>query len=395
MSPDRPLESFGHITATTGTDLVRTQSSGAILGLLPTTYQLDGKNIGIAIFDSGMDAEHKSFRSALLQASRVVVNKDFTGENRTTDNYGHGTHVTSSAAGINPVSGTTYDGVAVNSNIISLRVLNARGTGSTAGVLNAINWILSPVDPTRPVSTTNVLNKDKYNIRVANFSLGAAAIDTYRNDPLCRAARKLVDAGIVVVVAAGNNGKDALGRKIYGQVHSPGNEPSVITVGASNTFGTDRRSDDGITTYSSRGPTRSFSTDANGVKHYDNLIKPDLAAPGNKLIYAEADNNYLVTQNPSLHAVDNSSGTGSGDDRKLMYLSGTSMATPLVSGSAALLLQINPKLTPNMVKMILMYTAQQLTATHVRARCRPTQRRGRRASCQTRPRRLTGLAPNW
>ena len=206
----------------------------------------------------------------------------------------------------------------------------------------------------------NPLNKDKYNIRVANMSLGAAAIDSYRNDPLCRAARRLVDAGIVVVVAAGNNGKDAAGRKIYGQIHSPGNEPSVITVGAVNTYGTDGRNDDGITSYSSRGPTRSFSTDANSVKHYDNMLKPDLAAPGNKIIFAEADNNYLVTQNPSLHAVSNSSGSGSGAERRLMYLSGTSMATPLVSGAAALLIQINPKLTPNMVKMILMYTAQQL-----------------------------------
>ena len=70
ISPDRSLESFGHITATTGTDLVRTQSSGSLLGLLPTTYQLDGKNIGIAILDSGMDTQHQSFRSALLQSMR-------------------------------------------------------------------------------------------------------------------------------------------------------------------------------------------------------------------------------------------------------------------------------------------------------------------------------------
>src|SRR5213079_1036320 len=124
------------------------------------------------------------------------------------------------------------------------------------------------------------------------------------------AARALVNAGIVVVAAAGNNGKDANGNKIYGQIHSPGNEPSVITVGATNTFGTDARNDDGVATYSSRGPTRSYTTDANGVKNYDNLIKPDLIAPGNKLIYAEADTgnsgggggnpNLLVTQHPEL-----------------------------------------------------------------------------------------------
>ena len=86
------------------------------------------------------------------------------------------------------------------------------------------------------------------------MSLGTMAIDSYKNDPLCRAARRLVDAGIVVVAAAGNNGKDSQGRKLYGRIHSPGNEPSVITVGATNTFGTDQRADDKIATFSSRGP---------------------------------------------------------------------------------------------------------------------------------------------
>src|SRR5437588_12444579 len=127
-----------------------------------------------------------------------------------------------------------------------------------------MNWIISPADPTRAVSSTNPLNRVKYNIRIVNMSLGAPAISSYKNDPICRAARALVDAGIVVVAAAGNNGKDANGNKIYGQIHSPGNEPSVITVGAANTLGTDVRNDDGVATYSSRGPTRSYSTDTKG-----------------------------------------------------------------------------------------------------------------------------------
>src|SRR5207245_6820117 len=138
------------------------------------------------------------------------------------------------------------------------------------------------------------LNKDKYNIRIVNMSLGTPAVSTYKNDPVCRAARALVDAGIVVVAAAGNNGKDANGRKIYGQIHSPGNEPSVITVGAANTFGTDARSDDTVTTYTSRGPTRSYWTDPDNTRHYDNLIKPDLVAPGNKIVGAAATANYLL-----------------------------------------------------------------------------------------------------
>src|SRR5436305_5929137 len=105
------------------------------------------------------------------------------------------------------------------------------------------------------------------------MSLGAPAIDSYTYDPVCRAVRKLVDAGIVVLAAAGNNGVNSAGQKIYGQIHSPGNEASAITVGAVNTFGTDERSDDVVTTFSSRGPTRSSSIDAEGIKHYDHLIK--------------------------------------------------------------------------------------------------------------------------
>src|SRR5918912_454958 len=187
------------------------------------------------------------------------------------------------------------------------------------------------------------------------MSLGTAAIDSYKNDPVCLSVRKLVDAGVVVVAAAGNNGKDANGTKIYGQVHSPGNEPAALTVGAANTYGTNGRNDDQITTYSSRGPTRSFWTDTSGQRHYDNLVKPDVAAPGNKIISAEAYQGYLVTTYPYLDA-----GVSTVSTRRQMFLSGSSVASPVVAGAAALLLQANSKLTPNLVKMILMYTAQPL-----------------------------------
>src|SRR5207302_1593467 len=323
ISPDVKLESFGHITTTTGTDQVRSQPNGTML---------DGTGIGIAVIDSGVDGGQASFTNG-----RLKLGKDFTSENiNGADPYGHGTHVASAALGNFSV---TYQGIAPNANLISLKVLNSQGSGNTSDLLSALNWVLA--------------NKSTYGIRVVNMSLGAPAISSYKNDPVCRAARALVDAGVVVVAAAGNNGKDANGNKIYGQIHSPGNEPSVITVGASNTFGTDGRSDDQVATYSSRGPTRSYWTDANSVKHYDNLLKPDLVAPGNKTIFAEAQQgntlNYLVTQNPTLDA-----GVSSSNQQREMYLSGTSMATPIVSGTAALLLQANPSLTPNMVKMIMM-----------------------------------------
>ncbi|HEX8421872.1 MAG TPA: S8 family serine peptidase, partial [Pyrinomonadaceae bacterium] len=340
VSLDRRIAAAGHVSTTTGAEDVRVQTSSALLGLLQTTTTLDGSNIGIAVLDSGIDANHVSFRDA-NGFTRISASRDFTGENRTDDVYGHGTHVASAAAGNGQVAQGAYQGIAPNAQLLNLRVLGSEGTGTTSGLLAALDWVLA--------------NRTLYNIRVANLSLGGVAVDSYANDPVCQAVRRLVDAGTVVVAAAGNDGKDDSGNKIYGRIHSPGNEPSAITVGASNSYGTDTRGDDTVATFSSRGPTRSHWTDAAGTKHYDNLLKPDMVAPGNKVVWAEALNNRIVTDHPELDA-----GVSSISTRRMMYMSGSSMATPVAAGAAALLLQAHPKLTPNLVKMILMYTAQPL-----------------------------------
>ncbi|HTG87610.1 MAG TPA: S8 family serine peptidase, partial [Pyrinomonadaceae bacterium] len=240
VSLNRAVQPMGHITSTTGADQVRSNNNGN------NNSSLDGSGIGIAILDSGIDTDHQSFLNR-SNSVRVVYSEDFTGEGRTDDPYGHGTHVASLAAGNGRISNGEYVGMAPNANLINLRVLNSQGVGSTGYVLRALDWVAT--------------NRTTYNIRVVNLSLGMPAIDSYRDDPICRAVRRLVNAGVVVFAAAGNNGKDEDGNKIYGRIHSPGNEPSAITVGAANTFGTDGRSDDGVTTYSSRGPTRSFTTD--------------------------------------------------------------------------------------------------------------------------------------
>jgi serine protease AprX len=339
VSPDREINMLGHVTSTTGADAVRTENTTSILNLVKTT-NLDGSGIGIAIVDSGIDARHKSFSNS-LGLSRVIANRDFTGEDRTDDPYGHGTHVAGLAAGNGQVASGAYTGIASNANLINLRVLDSQGVGRTSNLIRAIDWVMG--------------HRTLYNIRVVNMSLGQSAIDSYKNDPLCQAVRRLVDAGIVVVAAAGNNGKNADGLKVYGRIHSPGNEPSAITVGASNSYGTNERGDDGVASFSSRGPTRSFSTDESGVRHYDNLLKPDIVAPGNKLVSAAAFRNLILTQNPQLDA-----NVSTSNASRMMYMSGSSMSAPVAAGTAALLLQANPRLKPNLVKVILMYTAQPL-----------------------------------
>src|SRR5256885_1812262 len=266
VSLDRTNISFGHVSLTTGADAIRVTNG-------TNTKGLDGTGIGIAILDSGIDINHTSFLDRSKNC-RVIVSRDFTGEGRIDDPYGHGTHVASIAAGNGRISNFQYAGIATNANLINLRVLGATGSGTVSALLSALDWVLT--------------NRTTYNIRVVNLSLGAPAVDSYINDPVCQAVRRLVDAGIVVVAAAGNLGKDAAGNKVYGAIHSPGDEPSALTVGAANTFGTDYRSDDTVTTYSSRGPTRGYWTDAAGVRHHDNLVKPDLVAPGNKIIDAQA-----------------------------------------------------------------------------------------------------------
>lgn len=341
LSSNRPVANLGHIETTTGVASAR-QTYGE--------SNLNGENVGIVVIDSGLNKWHKSFQVRMQyggEYSRVVLEKNYLLHNQSIyDEHGHGTHVAGLAAGDsygNNPGLNDYRGVAPKAKIISLRVLNWAGEGRAADVLAALNWVYEN------------RNDQSLNMKVVNLSLGTPAVESYRNDPLCRAVRKLVDAGIVVVAAAGNDGKTANGNKIYGRIHSPGNEPSAITVGASNTFQTDSRSDDGVTTYSSRGPTRSYWTGSNNVKNYDHLVKPDLVAPGNKLYSAFSMGGAFDEQNQNL--VLNNYVEG---NQKLIRMSGSSMATPIVSGTVALMLQANPKLTPNMVKMILGYTAQPL-----------------------------------
>jgi subtilisin family serine protease len=155
MSSDRQVKALGHVTATTGADAVRTQTTHTLLGGT-TTYQLNGSGVGIAILDSGIDTDHESFL-ALDNSSRIVYSQDFTGEGRVDDPYGHGTHVAATAAGNGRIANARYTGIASNADIINLRVLNSTGEGSVSGLLSALEWVMD--------------NHTTYNIRVVNMSL--------------------------------------------------------------------------------------------------------------------------------------------------------------------------------------------------------------------------------
>ena len=145
----------------------------------------------------------------------------------------------------------------------------------------------------------------------------------------------------IVVAAAGNLGKMEDGRPIIGGIISPGNTPAALTVGALNTRNTPQRSDDVMATYSSRGPT-----------FIDGVLKPELAAPGNKIVAASAPGSYLAQTYPERV-------TGHGANA-FIELSGTSMASAVVSGAVALLLQANPRLTPAETKLALQLTSSRV-----------------------------------
>ncbi|HEX6184362.1 MAG TPA: S8 family serine peptidase, partial [Pyrinomonadaceae bacterium] len=373
VSSDQPVRSTASFDNTSHHEVATGASRLLPVGNEALANGGGGSKVGIAVLDSGISppdaAEFAGYewryssgtlglglfsQKYLASYPRVVKNMDFTGEGRTGDVYGHGTHTAGVAAGSGQASedyaaqnagAQTYGGIATNANILNVRVLDAYGAGRVSNVIKAVDWVIQ--------------NRKTYNVRVMNLSLGAPPTQSYKTDPLCQALGRAVDAGIVVVVAAGNWGKDADGRTIYGGILSPANSPRVITVGAVNTQQTAARSDDMVATYSSRGPTL-----------VDGVMKPDLVAPGNKLGAAEtaatsptASNSYTTSGGGGLLGTVVSGDTSTNKPvatGTYRVMSGTSFAAPAVAGAAALMLEANPSLTPSMVKALLMRTAQRL-----------------------------------
>jgi serine protease AprX len=300
----------------------------ATLGL--STSTITGKGVGVAILDSGLQA------SPDLPVFRFT---DFTTSpagSAAYDDYGHGTHISAlirAAASVgNPRAGNGMAGVAPGVRLVSMKVLDATGQGFTSTVLMALENVLN--------------NRGSLGLDIVNLSLGHPITEPGSVDPLVLAVEALSRKGMVVVVAAGNFGRNpSTGLPAYAGITSPGNALSALTVGAIDANQTVTRTDDSVPGYSSRGPT-----------WYDGLMKPDVVAPGHDLVSLAAIGSTLYTRFPEQRVVD-----ASGNAR-FLRLSGTSMATAVTSGVVALLIERHRMvsdlpLTPNDVKAILQFTA--------------------------------------
>jgi serine protease AprX len=308
------------------------ERTSATIGAVAVRENLgyDGTGIGVAIIDSGVTPWHDDLASGdggqrIARFVDIVRNRPHP-----YDDYGHGTHVAGIIAGDGSDSGGARTGVAPGAQLTILKVLDDQGNGRISDVIAAFDYILK--------------KSDALNIRVVNLSVATGVYESYATDPLTLAAKRLVDAGIVVVAAAGNLGRTADGRDAYGGITAPGNAPWVLTVGASNHMGSSDRSDDRMAAFSSRGPTAE-----------DVTAKPDLVAPGVGIeSLSNPDSTFYRVL--SAYLLD---GTVPTAYRPYLSLTGTSMAAPVVTGTIALMLQANPTLTPNAVKAILQYTAEE------------------------------------
>jgi serine protease AprX len=288
---------------------------------------LKGAGVTIAVIDSGV-AQHAEIQTLVASVDLVGHYDPTFDPGRSTDPNGHGTHVAAIMVGD---GGHSQDhrlvGVAPEAGLVSLRVLDAQGRGVASDMLAALDWVLD--------------HKDEYGIRVLNLSLGHPVYEPAAADPLVQAVEALWDAGVVVVCSAGNNGRDG-----YGTISSPCNARKAITVGALNDRNTLDPSDDTVATYSSRGPTA-----------FDRVAKPDLLAPGNKIVAARSPWSHLDQAFPERRVADD---PGVPDVKEHYEMSGTSMAAPMVAGAAALMLQQEPWLGPGTVKARLMRSARKV-----------------------------------
>jgi serine protease AprX len=264
-----------------------------------------GQGVRIAVLDTGLDGAHPDF-AGRITAYRDFIEPDDPAADQPRDPNGHGTHVAGIAAGGGVASGGRYRGVAPDAELVIGRVLDAFGNGRTSDVMAGVEWAV------------------ELGAKVINISLGGPPFPSDGTDALSSLCNAAVEHGTVVCVAAGNLGPNGH------TIGSPGAATQVITVGACE--GDPSRSTDAVATFSSRGPTA------------DGRVKPDLVFPGMNVVAPRAAGTAL--------------GAPVNDD--YTSLQGTSQATPMATGTAALVLQSNPRLTPEAVRQRLVQGAHRL-----------------------------------
>lgn len=304
-------------------DTVKKAAGGKKKNKLVDVSALTGSGIGVALIDSGVAPV-----TGLNQPGKVINGPDLSFESQTPgladiDTYGHGTHMAGIIAGNDPVNllGTGFQGIAPAATLISLKVAAADGASDVSQVIAAIDWVVTH------------RNDKGLNIRVLNLSFGTDSSQDPRLDPLSYAVEAAWRAGIVVVVAAGNDGPTTT------RISMPAQNPYVIAVGAADPNGTDDRGDDTVASFSSRGNTTRHA---------------DLLAAGRSVVSLRDPGSYIDSNYPGARVAD-ALGV-----KRFFRGSGTSQAAAVVSGSVALLLQQRPKLTPDQVKWLLIHTADPM-----------------------------------
>jgi serine protease AprX len=272
----------------------------------------DGRGVDVALVDSGVVPI-----GSLAEPGRVVYGPDFSSERRdrdlrNLDTFGHGTHLAGLIAGRDPITG--FAGVAQGARLVSVKIAGANGETNLARVLAALDWI------------RRNHNRDGYNIRVVNLSLGVPGSD-YRSDVLAWAVEQLWQEGIVVVAAAGNDGASAR------SLDMPADDPFVIAAGASDTKKTVDPRDDRVADFSSRSRFRA----------------PDVVAPGTSVVSLRVPGSTLDTEF-----------SGARVDGRFFRGSGTSQAAAVTSGVVARLISARPWLVPDQVKALLVAGAVDL-----------------------------------
>jgi serine protease AprX len=284
---------------------------------------ITGKGVTVAVVDSGL-WEHEALMKDTRGRNRVVAKYDAltdTAGEEVVDASGHGTHMTSIIAhsGRTIQQGLptgTYKGVAPDVNLVAVKVLDRKGLAHVLEIVRAIQWVVD--------------HREKYNIRVLNLSFAQPPRWPYWEDPVNQAVMKAWAEGVVVVAAAGNEGPDPM------TIGSPGNLPYIITVGAvTDSWTPNTRDDDYIPDFSSRGPTP------------EGHLKPDLVALGGHMTGLIRPESAIALEQP-----EDILRTGE------FVSTGSSQASALVSGIIALLLQLEPDLTPDDIKCKLITSAE-------------------------------------